>query len=298
MNKEEIVRKELRLIIRELGLLSHNCLNSGLTLAQAHILSYLKQNGNTPFNELLVQLGIDKASLSRTVSNLESKGFIKVEKSKTDKRMKDIDILSLGKENIINGDGEVNKVINEILAYGDEKTVSNIVKSFNEFRILSLKSNLIKNESRIKIERVSLNYMEDAIKLAVEVFTKEQSIPANLVPLKKDLEPIWWCARIGEDIVGVTAGWIENNEWHWGRYAVDKRLRGIGIGKKLAMFSLNDIFNIGAEEIYSEARDITVKMLRKLGCEIVGEPVNFYGDSVTPIIIKKSDFIQTIDKNL
>jgi len=298
MNKEEIVRKELRLIIRELGLLSHNCLNSGLTLAQAHILSYLKQNGNTPFNELLVQLGIDKASLSRTVSNLESKGFIKVEKSKTDKRMKDIDILSLGKENIINGDGEVNKVINEILAYGDEKTVSNIVKSFNEFRILSLKSNLIKNESRIKIERVSLNYMEDAIKLAVEVFTKEQSIPANLVPLKKDLEPIWWCARVGEDIVGVTAGWIENNEWHWGRYAVDKRLRGIGIGKKLAMFSLNDIFNIGAEEIYSEARDITVKMLRKLGCEIVGEPVNFYGDSVTPIIIKKSDFIQTIDKNL
>ncbi|RII35830.1 GNAT family N-acetyltransferase [Clostridium chromiireducens] len=294
MNKEEIIRKELRLIIRELGLLSHNCLNSGLTLAQAHILSYLKQNGNTPFNELLVQLGIDKASLSRTVSNLESKGFIKVEKSKTDKRMKDIDILPLGKENIINGDGEVNKVINEILEYGDEETVSNIVKSFNEFRILSLKSNLIKNESRIKIERVSLNYMEDAIKLAIGVFTKEQNIPANLVPLEKNLEPIWWCARVGEDIVGVTAGWIENNEWHWGRYAVDKRLRGIGIGKKLAVFSLNDIFNNGAEEIYSEARDITVKLLKNFGCEIIGEPVNFYGDSVTPTIIKKSDFIQAI----
>lgn len=33
MKKEEVIRKELRLIIRELGLLNHNCLNSELTLA-------------------------------------------------------------------------------------------------------------------------------------------------------------------------------------------------------------------------------------------------------------------------
>ena len=117
MNKEEIVRKELRLIIRELGLLNHNCLNSGLTLAQAHILNYLKQNGITSFNELLIQLGIDKASLSRILANLEAKEFIKMEKAQNDKRMKYINILSLGRKAIGEGDNEANKFISEILFY-------------------------------------------------------------------------------------------------------------------------------------------------------------------------------------
>ena len=72
MNKEEIIRKELRLIVRELGLLNRNCLNSNMTFVQAHILNYLKQNGKTPFNELLINLDMDKASLSRIVNNLET----------------------------------------------------------------------------------------------------------------------------------------------------------------------------------------------------------------------------------
>lgn len=80
MNKEEVIRKEIRLIVRELGLLNYNCFNSGLTLAQAHILNYLRQNGKTPFNELLINLGIDKASLSRIVSNMEAKKLLRIEK--------------------------------------------------------------------------------------------------------------------------------------------------------------------------------------------------------------------------
>lgn len=139
LDKAEIVRKELRLIIRELGLLNYNCLNSGLTLVQAHVLNYLKQNGITPFNELAIQLGIDKASLSRILNSLKSKNFIKIEKSPTDKRMKHISLLSLGMESIINGDMEANKFINEILDLGNNTTNDNIAKSLKEFRILALK---------------------------------------------------------------------------------------------------------------------------------------------------------------
>lgn len=291
MNKEEIIRKELRLIIRELGLLNHNCLNSGLTLAQAHILSYLKQNGLTPFNEMLMQLGIDKSSLSRILNNLETREFIKMEKSQDDKRMKCINILPLGIEAIANGDSEANKFINEILDLGHGDDSDNIAKAFKEFRILALKNNLTKNHSRIRIEKIPLNYMENAIKLTTEVFADEQNIPENLIPINEDLNPTWWCARVGEDIIGVTAAWRENGKWHWGRYAVDKRLRGIGIGKKIAMFSLNEIFNAGADEIFIEARDITLKMLEKFGCEVIGEAEDFYGLPVTPIIIKKSYFM-------
>ena len=238
MNQEEIIRKELKLIVRELGLLNHNCLNSDFTLAQAHILNYLKLNGKTPFNELLMHLGIDKASLSRIVNNLETKNYLEMKKSETDKRMKDICILPLGIEAINDGDYKANKFINEILSLGDSDDTENIVRAFRVFRILALKNNLKKNDSRILIERISENYMEDAIKLATEVFTNEQSITAELVPVNEALKPIWWCARVGEDIIGVTAAWKEKDKWHWGRFAVDKRFRGIGIGQKIAIFSL------------------------------------------------------------
>lgn len=291
MKKEEVIRKELRLIIRELGLLNHNCLNSELTLAQAHILNYLKQNGSTPFNELLMQLGIDKASLSRILNNLENKNYIEMKKSQSDKRMKDVEIMPLGMEAIIDGDIKANEYINNILLLGNDDEANNIMKAFKEFRILALKSNLMKNDSRVTLERVEVNYMEDAIKLATKVFTDEQNIPSELVPVNEDLKPIWWCARVGEDIVGVTAAWSEKNKWHWGRFAVDKRVRGIGIGNKIAMFSLQEIFNIGADEIFIEARDITLRMLEKLGCEVIGEAENFYGEPVTPIIIQKCIFI-------
>ncbi len=291
MKKEEVIRKELRLIIRELGLLNHNCLNSELTLAQAHILNYLKQNGITPFNELLMQLGIDKASLSRILNNLENKNYIEMKKSQGDKRMKDVEIMPLGMEAIIDGDIKANEYINDILLLGNDDEANNIMKAFKEFRILALKSNLMKNDSRVTLERVEANYMEDAIKLATKVFTDEQNIPSELVPVNEELKPIWWCARVGEDIIGVTAAWSEENKWHWGRFAVDKRVRGIGIGNKIAMFSLQEIFNIGADEIFIEARDITLRMLEKLGCEVVGEAENFYGEPVTPIIIQKCSFI-------
>lgn len=294
LNKAEIVRKELRLIIRELGLLNYNCLNSGLTLVQAHILSYLKQNGITPFNELAIQLGIDKASLSRILNSLKTKNFIKIEKSPTDKRIKHISLLSLGMEAMINGDMEANKFINEILDLGNDTVNYNIGKSLKDFRILALKNNLMKDNSRIKIERLSSNYIEDAIKLTTEIFTYEQGIPEELIPINEDLKPIWWCARVGEDIIGVVACWQENNQWHWGRFTVDKRLRGLGIGKKMAIFSLNEMFNLNVEKVFIEARDVTVIILKQLGCEVLGKPIDFYGEPVTPVVVKKRDFINKI----
>jgi len=296
MNKEEIIRKEIRLIIRELGLLNYNCLNSELTLAQAHILNYLKQNGTTSFNELLMHLGIDKASLSRILNNLENKNFIEMKKSEMDKRMKVVDILPLGMETIIEGDYKANKYINEILTLGKENNIDNITKSFREFRILALKNNLIKSCSRIVLEKVSSNYMEDAINLAIDVFTNEQNIPESLVPIEEPLKPTWWCARVGEDIIGVVASWEEEGKFHFGRYAIDKRLRGIGIGKKLAIFSLKEIFNLGVEEIFSEGRDITVNMLKNFGCHITGEAMDFYGEPVTPITINRDDFMDACKK--
>jgi DNA-binding MarR family transcriptional regulator/predicted GNAT family N-acyltransferase len=297
MNKEEIVRKELRLIVRELGLLNYNCFNSGLTLAQSHILNYLKQNGKTTFNELLINLGIDKASLSRIVSNLQASNYLELKRSENDKRMKDIYLLPLGLTAINDGDFKANVFMNEILDRGDSEDIDNIVRAFKAFRILALKNHLEKNDSRILIEKISENYMDEAIKLATEVFTNEQGIPTELVPLNHNLKPIWWCARVGEDIIGVAAAWEKNDKWQWGRFAVDKGLRGIGIGEKIASYSLKKIFNEYTDELYIDARDVTVNMLLKFGCKVIGETEEFYGEAITPILLKKELFEKYLNES-
>ncbi|WP_238883774.1 GNAT family N-acetyltransferase [Clostridium sp. YIM B02551] len=143
----------------------------------------------------------------------------------------------------------------------------------------------------MNIEKVKQENMEEVIKLSIEVFKKEQHIPEELIPISEEFEPIWWCGKLNGEIVAVVASWKKEGEWHWGRYAVDKKLRGKGLGKKIALFSLNEVFNLGAEEIYIEARDITLKMLEKLGCEVIGNAEDFYGDRVTPIVLKKNKFI-------
>lgn len=76
MNSVEQIRSELRYLVRELGLLDKNCWNSGLSLSQAHLLTYLSKNGSTPFSELCIQLNADKASLSRTINKLVENGDV------------------------------------------------------------------------------------------------------------------------------------------------------------------------------------------------------------------------------
>lgn len=146
------------------------------------------------------------------------------------------------------------------------------------------------DHSQITFSQVLPNEMDTVLQLERAVFACEQNIPDHLIPIPQTLRPEWWCVRISDKIVGSVAGWIEQDQWHWGRFAIDQSLRSQGIGKKLAEYSLNEIFKLDAEEIYIEARDIAARMLVQFGAEVVGEPVDFYGQPVTPIILRKGAY--------
>jgi DNA-binding MarR family transcriptional regulator/ribosomal protein S18 acetylase RimI-like enzyme len=289
MNESKLIRKELRIIVRELGLLNYNSFNSGMTLVQAHILNYLVKNGETSLNELLIQLGCDKASLSRTINNLEGKNLIITEKIQLDKRMKKVTITPLGRKTIENGEGKADSFINSILSE-DTEEVQNIIDALKSFRILITKKTIMDDERKILFEELSSIYYEEAMKLVIEVFYKEQNIPKDLIPISQKYKPMWWCIRIGEDIIGAVASWAENDVYHIGRIAVDKKFRNLGIGKKLIINSVEEVFRIGAEQIYLEARDITVKILQKIGGETIGDSKDFYGEPVTPVVLKKLNY--------
>jgi DNA-binding MarR family transcriptional regulator len=286
---------ELLNLVRELGLLNRNCLNSGMTLGQAHILSYINRNGPTPFAELQMQLGLDKASLSRTVNALRQREYLRIVSNRADKRAKNVEILPAGTLAMRRAEKSVNSTIENLLFHCDENAWIKVYEALRLLRASALRINLATNPQRVKIEPLRGAYFAAAMELAVQTFSGEQNIPRHLVPLSKSKCPKWWCVRLGEDVIGTVAAWKEAGQWHWGRFAVDKNFRGLGIGKSLAVESITALFTSLTDKIIIEARDVTVGIIKKLGGKQTRPPFDFFGDPVTPMELEKEAFRQNAE---
>ncbi|MEP0985590.1 GNAT family N-acetyltransferase [Ekhidna sp.] len=151
---------------------------------------------------------------------------------------------------------------------------------------------------KLKIERVEIEQLAEVFDFLETVFSVEQGIEKDLIPLPFE-EQHWWCIKIDEHIVATAAAWKDGREWHWGRLAVDKRRRGLGLGRKIASESLSVLFNSGIDEIIINARDITVTLLQSFGGKITGKTRNFSGHPITPMNIRREDYFSKdkIDTN-
>ena len=127
-----------------------------------------------------------------------------------------------------------------------------------------------------------------------DIFSGEQGIPGDMNDAFLAKNPILWCAESKTDgkIYAATVSWQENNETHWGRFVVLPSARGRHIGTKLAQTSFEDLFTMGVEKIYMEARDSTVRIVCGMGGKITGEPYEFYKGTVTPVVLERKDYVR------
>ncbi|WP_295893735.1 bifunctional helix-turn-helix transcriptional regulator/GNAT family N-acetyltransferase [uncultured Vibrio sp.] len=284
MSSVKEVRSELRYLVRELGLLDKNCLNSGLSLSQVHLLTYLKKNGQTSFSELCNQLNVEKASLSRTISALGEKGYVEAVRNEKDKRQKYFVLTPQGIDRLNEADTAANNEMSQLLGLLDAEQVRGAIDGLRSLRLSAFRNNAAKNKARIQVEELTSVYRSEIDNLLKDTFAGEQNIPPHLVPIAETTEQKWWLARSGEYVLGAVACWKENEEWHWGRFVVDSRFRGLGIGKALARYSLTEMLQ-ETDTIWIDARDTTVNIIKDLGGEILGERMDFYGMPVTPMQI-------------
>ena len=127
-----------------------------------------------------------------------------------------------------------------------------------------------------------------------DVFHDEQGIPDDDIDTFMMKKPICWCAESKTDgkIHAATAAWKEHNETHWGRFVVFPTALGKHIGTKLARVSFDDLFDMGIDKIYMDARDATVKIVCGMCGQIVGKPYKFYNGNVTPVILEKNYYLK------
>lgn len=143
----------------------------------------------------------------------------------------------------------------------------------------------------IRIEELTPEFENAVYPLIEKIFHKEQNIPKDLIPLAYRKQR-WWCIEENNKILGVVAIWKKGSQWHWGRLAVHQDHRGLGLGKKLIKKSLDDLFQMGIDNVKIDARALTVKMILQKGGEITGEKDDFFGMSITPMKINKKSYSQ------
>ena len=157
-----------------------------------------------------------------------------------------------------------------------------------------IRNNLKSNPGTLKVEPLRQEYFDATMELLMQTFSVEQNIPGHLVPIPQSKTPQYWCAMVGGDVIGAAAAWQDSGEWHWGRFAVCKNFRGLGIGKIMAFKSITALFSGVTDKIVIEARDIAVGIIKKLGGEQTGAPFDFYGAPVTPMELQKENFLQNL----
>jgi DNA-binding MarR family transcriptional regulator/predicted GNAT family N-acyltransferase len=289
MSAIHTIRTELRYLVRELGLLDKNCFRSGLSLTQAHLLTYLSKNGVTSFAELCLQLSMDKASLSRTLNVLAGKNYVEPVAGVKDKRQKSFQLTAAGARSLATADDAADNELSFIDNAMTLQDAQEIINGLRALRINTFRRNAARHPQRIQIEIMRSNYLPEVTKLLTETFAQEQNIPAELISLPPQLKSQCWIVRSGEYVLGTVSCWYENNHWHWGRFAVNPCYRGMGIGKQLARVSLQEMLE-QTDKVLLDARDSTVKIISDLGGVITGPTTDFYGMPITPMRLKKEDF--------
>ena len=139
------------------------------------------------------------------------------------------------------------------------------------------------------IRQASTADMAEIMTLVEQVFSDEQNIPRELIPIPAEREPRWWYIRQEGRISATVALYRDGDEWHMGRLAVAPGLRGGHIATQLLEVAIPAAFATGIDVIRTDCRDTTVHILQKFGGEIAGKTEVFFKGNITPVVLKREN---------
>lgn len=142
------------------------------------------------------------------------------------------------------------------------------------------------------VQRATTEDMAEIMTLVGSVFSGEQAIPPELIPIPSEKSPQWWYIRQEGRIAATVALYRDGEEWHMGRLAVAPGLRGGHVATRLLDTAIPAVFAMGIDTIHTECRDATVHILKRFGGEVAGDTTEFFGSNITPVVLTKQAFRQ------
>lgn len=123
----------------------------------------------------------------------------------------------------------------------------------------------------------------------VQIFA-EQEVPADLLGLSPEQNPVWYAGYEDGELVGAIATFEEDGEIHMGRFTVGHKFQGRHLGTEIMLYAMEATFASGVEKIVGDARDASIHIICKHGGRTTGEPRPFYIGNATTFEICKKDF--------
>lgn len=105
----ESVREQLQIFTRRFGLLNASCCDhccgEQVSMAQSHILSEVRRQGNPSMQQVAEELGMDVTTFSRQIKGLEAKGLVCRRISCDDRRVSLLGLTAVGRQVLEKIDG-------------------------------------------------------------------------------------------------------------------------------------------------------------------------------------------------
>ena len=280
----EKIREFNRFYTKQIGLLTQGLLKTRFPLSQARIIFELAQHGQSMAKDLINELDIDPAYLSRILSTFKKHGLIRKVKSKSDNRQWLLELTPKGRKSfsILNdrASQEVRALLKRLT--GEERrrllnamhTIEKVLTIEQEPTTVFLLRPQIPGDIGWMINRHGLLYAEeygfDASfeALVAEILTRfmQHHDPKR--------ERIWIAERDGESVGSVMVTDAGNSVAQLRLLLVEAHARGKGLGKRLIDECVNFSRRNGYKKIKLWTQSILVEarhLYEKTGFRIVKE---------------------------
>ena len=306
MKQTEItaVRKCMRELVRELGLMRRGTTGSTLSPLQCHVLLELREE-NLGVTELARRLRTEKSSMSRTLANLEASGLVARFPDAHDKRGVLFSLTEFGEESVASLNVSVDQFFSDAMSLLSDNELAGVKRSALDFtralasarkqRDMAVVIRPITSEDNQAIAEVIRQSFRDNKIDHLEGVSLHDPQLSKLSEVYQGDQAGYWVAEIDSRVVGgVGIAQLQGADKPYcemQKLYLDKAFTGLGIGRRLIALSIEKAREMGYQYCYLETLEelsSAVSLYEDFGFELLAESLGDTGHNSCEIRMLKT----------
>ncbi|WP_108869023.1 bifunctional helix-turn-helix transcriptional regulator/GNAT family N-acetyltransferase [Aquimarina aquimarini] len=263
MNKKYIneIRKFNRFYTKIIGLLDTHILNSKYSLPEVRIMFEIYQNPGFTASDIIQLLDIDKGYCSRILKRFESQKLIIRTVSLTDKRVFTLKLTKFGEKEFLKLNQSSEDQLETVYSHLSENESNKLIHNMQSIKALSQNTGITLADINIRtilkpgdlgfvIHRHGRLYAEEfQYGISFETYVAN-GMYDFYKSYNSNKERVWICEHNNQIIGFLLLQARENNSAQLRYFYLEKRYRGIGLGKKLMQLYMDFLYSCNYDSSY------------------------------------------------